>query len=287
MAPISIHLRARQKDRDAVVDALSGAFAEGQITPKEHEKRVGVALRSASVSVLRNQLLDLQIPDEHPASKLAARAQPPVQAQPPTPSARTTWTRKAKVALAAPVVGAALLFGGFQLFGAEDDPPEPAVLSAAGFETLVADVEQEFGSTEVLSVEADENSVTVLIPSDTGSGRYERYSYRSGTGFSQGLGGNLGADDFDLIDLGELDSEALMGNIDDARTDLGVVEVSKVAVNVADAYWSTTFAQEFGDGDIPAHVGIEVSNEFSESAWLATDLAGDKILGSQPFEPAK
>ena len=37
-------LRAKDSDRDAVIDALNGAFVEGQLDQTEHQRRVDLAL---------------------------------------------------------------------------------------------------------------------------------------------------------------------------------------------------------------------------------------------------
>ena len=282
--------RVKEADRDAVIEALTGALVDGQLTPEQHDKRVSAALRARRIGTLGRLLEGVQLADDHPVAPLVAVATfaPMKREIPEQPAAKRDkrWTTKAKIALCAPVVLAVALVVGFNL-GSDEPASPPDNLSVAGIEQLVADVEEEFGSTEVVSIEVTEDYVSVLVPSDSGEGRFERYSYRTDLGFSPGLGGTIKDIDLAVIDLADLDADVVMGRVEEARSDLGVEDVSEVRVVVSDTQQGTAFAQEFAGEDVPPHVEVDVSNDFQEAAWLATDLSGDQVLGQERYTSPK
>ncbi len=280
--------RVRQSDRDDVVDALSSAFADGQITAKDHERRVGTALRARRESVLTNLLRDIRLPDGHPARELV---EPPREATPVPPLRPRERRRLPGLAAGAGLAvagGVALLVvvGVVDTVTDDSGDPAPTVLSAQGIAKLVDDVDEEFGTTEVIAVDFKQTWADVLVPAEPGSGRYLRYTYSADDAFSESQGGTLGADDPALVDLADLDVEELMDNVEQARTDLGVDDVTEVTAIVTEAYGDSSFSTSFiADGeDAPPHVEIEVGNEFRETAWVATDLGGTRELARNDFE---
>jgi hypothetical protein len=192
--------RVRQSDRDDVVDALSSAFADGQITAKDHERRVGTALRARRDSVLTNLLRDIRLPDGHPARELV---EPPREAGPvPARERRRLPGLAAGVGLAV-AGGVALLVvvGIVDTVTDDSGDPAPTVLSAEGIEQFVDDIDEEFGTTEVIAVDFKQTWADVLVPAESGSGRYLRYTYSVDDSFSESQNGTLATDDPALVDL--------------------------------------------------------------------------------------
>lgn len=277
--------RARNRDRDRAIDALSLAYSDGQIGPEEHEARVARALAAVQLAELRPLIDDVQLPDSHPAAALlAAPPSPPTR----TPAPTTHGPGRSRVAWSVVAVGA-LLVGGAMVAGVGDSASESLDVrprTAAGLSLLIEDYEEEFGTTEAVQVELFEEYAAVLVPADGGDGRFVRYYYDD-DGFSEQEGGSA-ADAVDLVDLAAVDVDALVGNIDVARDTLEVEEPEIQRVVIADDYDPSLY-QALGDldfeSDVPAHVLIVVSNQFSEMGSLATDLGGDSILLDRPFEP--
>lgn len=290
--------RARDEDRDAVVDALGTAYSQGQIGPLEHEKRVGKALQAVRLVELERVVADLHLPEDHPALEAVHRARRTVPARfttpaPPAPRGMPRWQR-VLVGAAAVVGGAAVLLVGIGVVASVTDDaadePKPPVQTVEGMAELVEAVGEEFGSPEVIAAEIHDTWAYVLIPA--GGNRFERYTWsRDGEGFSRHQGGTVNDARPDLVDLADVDAEQLVENIERARAELGVEDVDDVQVTVTDAYGGTMLnvreelAADGADPDVPAHVEIAVSNDFGERATLATDLTGDRVLDRSPYEP--
>lgn len=286
------HKRPRGSDRDAVVDALGSAFADGQLTADEHEAKVAEALAVRNVGGLVRVLDDVQIPPGHAASNVVRVAQPkPVDAGTPTP-------RRASLVLAGVGVTLAALIGLTVVVGisanSSDDEPE-AMQTEQAFRALVEDVQDELGSTEVLAVQAYDTWAAVLVYTGDGSGRYDRYSYDPGDrdplDKQHGQGGTVAADDPRPVDLAEVDVDRLMQRLAEAREDLGVTGDLDVTVTVASGDFHDTqlrFEAEARAPErhepIPPHVQIRVGNGYQERGVLVTDLSGSEVLFRQAHE---
>lgn len=206
MTPTGGRTRARQSDRDAVVDALSAAYADGQIGADAHAVRVSSALAAGRVSDLVAVLGDLQVPPDHPAVRLLAPQVPDRRSHGP----RRRSGRWLAVLVAAGVVVVGVPVGILAL--ADDDEPrvpEP-MMTADAIETMVADIDTEFGTTEVVSVEMHRDFSYVMLPTDDGLPRHETWTYDPPGGFSDWPGGNLPEADPDLVDLSDLDAARLV-----------------------------------------------------------------------------
>ncbi|KQZ70279.1 DUF1707 domain-containing protein [Nocardioides sp. Root151] len=275
--------RARQSDRDAVVDALSGAFADGQIDAADHDRMVSSALRADRLDSLVAVLDEVQVPERHPANALVTKVQAPAVRRTPGHSRAAT-------------VGAtvAVLVGGFVallvvvgLMDRDDEPGDEPVLTATALEALVADVEDDLGTTEVLAVETHGTYADVLVPTDEGRGRFDRYSYDPGADdtLTESTGGRVGTADPELVDLADVDLDRLLENVEEAGSDLGVDGAQEFTVTIASGDWgsSLTYAPEFEGKELPPHVEISVSNDYMESGRLVTDLSGAKVLLRAPF----
>mgnify|MGYP001163272665 CR=1 FL=1 len=274
--------RTRQSDRDVVLDALGAAYADGQIDEHEHGLRVSRALRAVELQTLRAQIYDLQIPDDHPAHHLMDGEHVPARSSTPVPRRKgiSRWWYAAGAAGVAAAVGI-----GVASTGSEGDADELDLLTVECLEELVEDVEDEFGSSEVVAVELHDTWAWVYVPADGGGSRYDLYTY-SEDGFSQHQGGSLAADAPALVDLEDVDLERLVANIEDAPARLGIDGPVEAVVQVTDDYPSTDFAAAaYGNpAEAPPHVEIELTNDYMETASVTTDLDGRRILHEEPFE---
>jgi hypothetical protein len=273
--------RTRLSDRDQVIDALGAAYADGQIDEHEHELRVARALRSVEMQTLRAQIHDLQVPDDHPAAALLARRDEPEVA--PAVTGRTERRSRRWVAIPVAVLVAGIGVGVAVDSSNDDADDKLDLLTVACLQDLVADVEEEFGSSEVVSVELHDTWAYVLVPTGDG-GRYERYTY-SEDGFNQHQGGSLAEADPDLVTLSDLDLARLVDHVDQAPERLGMDGELETVVYVTDSYYSTDYSTVvLGTENVPPHLEISLTNEFMEQASMATDLAGRRILDEQPLE---
>ena len=215
----SIRRRARQRDRDQTIDALAIAFSEDQLSAKEHEARVARAIKAVQLSSLATQLKDLQLPPSHPAAKIVKQAsQPPATTATRTPQLRSRGTpmepaRRRRWLIGLGVAGA--LVAGATAVGAIDDSQEPPDFKAeevASMQRLVDDYQDEFGTSETLQLTVYDDYADVLVPNDSGPGRFDRYHYGD-DGFTKQERGGVSTDSgHDLVDLESLDVDQLVAN---------------------------------------------------------------------------
>lgn len=298
--------RARTADRDRVVEAITQAYVDGQINDAAREERITRALTSTTLDGLRPLVADLQVPSHLQLPEAVHPKPAPPQRRTTTPATgrpkswRESWERlrqaplRERVLLA--VVGSTLVgLTGYAFVMAAigtDAPTHPDMTSVAGIEQMIDAVEQEFGTTEVLEVEAHDTWAHVYVPVDE-SARYRIYTYGWDDGqpaFSDaGQGGTTAEADPDFVDLAALDVEQLVENIDEAPADLGMEGELEIVVNITDELMSTDFgvgeAFAMGEEDAPAHVEIGLRNEFNEKASITTNLAGTEVLAEHPYEP--
>lgn len=295
--------RARTTDRELAVEAITLAYVDGQIGAADRDERVSRALTTSSLDGLRPLLADLQVPS-HVRLPEPDGAKASAPARVASKRGRSySWaesrlrfqqaSRWEKTVLLAAVVGGPLALLAAVAVGADDQPAAIDLHSAPGIEQLVDDVEDEFGSTQVLEVELHDTWARVFVPIE-GTARYRHYTYGNSdarftdTEFSDsGQGGTTEDAAPDLIDLAALDAARLAGNIEQARLDLGVEGDVDVMVTLADERMATDFSARgrfaSGERDMPAHVEISLVNEFFEEASLTTDLSGQE-LGREPRE---
>jgi len=267
--------RARSRDREQVLDALSIAFSESQIGSDERERRVTAALGAGGLDELRGLISDLQLPDEHPAADLVRVPQP----ETPQPKGR-------RKALALGAAGLAGIVGLFVVagFGSDQEPEDVRPLTAAGFERFVDDYRAEFDTTEAVQVEVMEEYVSVHVPVAGGDGRWRSYYYDD-DGFTPNSGGTA-PEGTATVDLVDVDADRLVENQQTALETLDVEDPEVMRVVIADDYDASLYLTLSGqdlDAEVPPHVQIFVSNEFNEQASLATDLAGTEVLQEDPF----
>lgn len=257
--------RARNADRDQAVDLLNAGYADGRLTATEREDRVGRALAAKTLGDLAQVTSDLET---EPAST------------PTTVEREGLWRRtprRTKLVLAGIVL--ATVVGGTAVEFLDDDGGSVAVqqdasyavpASADGVADLIAAQEAEFGTTKSYGISLQRDLTTLDVPSDDGRARFRSWRPLEEGGFEPG-GEVRGAGEYREFDLADVDVAALRSNIATAREELGVPEPSYLVLVV----------QHWAEDEQP-RVVISVVNEFDESGYLVTDLAGSE-LGREAF----
>lgn len=265
-----------------MTDALALAFAEDQISVEERERRVASALHAGRLQQLADLVADLQLPADHPATRLL-----PVGAHAAAGTAGTAgtgWGRGPKVALAVAGTLGVLAVVGAVVDGA-DEERDVRPMTADGYRLFVAEYDEKFGSTEAYRAELLEEYVSVVVPVDGGEGRYRNY-YWDDDGFSYADNGGTVPEGAVTLDLADVDADRLVENLERALDSLQVEDPEPGRVIVDDAFDPGYYRAVNGLGyraPVPPHVQITVTNEFSEQGSLATDLSGDEVLATTPF----
>ncbi|QIX26788.1 DUF1707 domain-containing protein [Nocardioides sp. JQ2195] len=250
------------------MDALSAAYADGQISGQEHERRVHEAIRADQVSELVALVDDLQLA-EGPVRNLMVSA---ARVREPTPAWKVIARAFGVVAVTAAVITATAVWS-------SDDPTERLDMrTEQNLDRMVEVVDEEFGSTEVVSAEIGESNTAVRVP--VGEGRSEVW-YFSRQGLEKYDAGNGRLpEDLGLVDLAGLDRARLLDNLEWASKNLGLDEVESVSIEIAPG----PVPDSWRDGGVPAtdgHVWIRVWSPYDEVGLMFTDLAGN-ILVRQP-----
>lgn len=152
-------------------------------------------------------------------------------------------------------------------------PPPPGAsftLDAAGVKGFLADYRKRFGTTKVVDLALYSDYAIVRVPV-AGGKRHSGWRYADSRFLEFGPT-TANFPGTAVLDVGRLDVPALVRNLTRAQKTLGVekAKVSHVLVS---------FRPDF---DAAPNVAIYVSNEFSESGYLATTLSG-RIVRSYPF----
>lgn len=259
--------RARTADRERVVEALTTAYVEGQLDEAEREERVGRALTAERLEELRPLLTDLQLPQHLrlPEPVGAPRPVPALRAR-PSPTMRRPWESTPtwmKVLLGVLAVG--MTAGIVRGIVTEHADPAP-ILTPAGIERLTDEVDDTFGTTEVVEADLSDDRALVTLVTDDGV-HSETFSWNGEEFFLNYRGG---LPEGQLVDLAEVDPAGLVGQLESVRSDLGVEDASTVSVNVGDPPAG------------PPRLRFEVANEFRETASMETDLSGEEVLSRSP-----
>ena len=277
-------LRAKDSDREAVVEVLNGAFVEGQLDPEEHQRRVDVALAAPTVGSLSVLTADLQLSGEVFRDLSAKGLVPHVPAASPTGTTAPTgapepvptklvWAKGRLVALAVVVlliagncVGNAVISGDRADDSGFADPiglgQSGLVLDEAFLDDFITSYEARFNTTEVVSVESEEEGLLVIVPV-VGQAPGTAYSYEEGV-FTKVPG--TGAADDRTVDLADLDTAAIAGLPDQAVEELGVDDPEQVDLLI---------------GQTRAGPGVEVSVTGDDGvATMTTDMGGQVTSSS-------
>jgi len=260
-------LRASDADRDACIETLNAAFADGRLTDAERTLRVGRALTAVTRRDLAGLLGDLE-PRPAPASSSVADP------------AGDRRTRGLLLVVLAAVVLVGFAIAGVLSAGTSEgeaggpaetvDVVDPVASPAAselhtvdGYRTFVEAVREKFGSSTVVEAVLYPDYASVTVPVDGSPNRVERWYYR--TGFDDNTVQRSTRSSSEQVDVD-------LADVDAARLVEHLVEAPK-ALNVAD---STNRYAIIGRQPAGADVGyaIYVSNEYSESGYWRFTLDG-------------
>lgn len=204
--------RARDKDRDAAIEVVEAAWADGQIVEMDRDKRVEELLRAHTLAEIDMLTRDLQ-PAAAPAHDPVPEPVPVVDYGPPlvpdgpaptsladfsiAPGAAARVAKLPKVLFLIPAVAvlvvvvgivAALLVGtsgdvddfSFESPEVAVEQPVGEVLTVEGYDDLVAAVVEQSGRSQVFDAVLYPSYAVVSIPADATSEREESF-YWDGT----------------------------------------------------------------------------------------------------------
>ena len=170
------------------------------------------------------------------------------------------------VVVAALGIAGWLALSGANVFGLG----QPKMWTVSGLEAFVDDIDDEFGTTEVVEAYLAENFATVEVPVDGDASRTITYKYDGG--FTESRKGTRPADESEgLIDLRELDAETTLALLPDAPAMVGLPdgEVSAILIMLA-------YGPDSDVADVP-EVSVHVETEFGETGSVRADLSGDVV----------
>jgi hypothetical protein len=283
--------RASDADRDACVEDIESAFADGRITDAERESRTQSALQAKTLPELSALVADLR---PQPKSSSSPRVPPPPEfhelpSLTPDPPAHVISPGALRALLIVVVIGAFTALGIWVFAGTGDhgDPPattfptlpatsaptitpNPPVLkgklalhTAAGFTKFVALTKTKFGTTLVESAALYPDYASVNIATAANPRHTERWYFAKGYEGEPSKGTiSVGTP---LIDIARVDTAALVDAIHRSPSVLGVENVD-----------TTYVILESWEGK-PA-MAIYVSNEFHETGYWVFSLSGKEIF---------
>jgi len=271
--------RARDADRDRYVDLIEAAYVDGQLGAEDRELRVSRALAAETIAELETLTRDLQ--------RDALPAPAPVV---PRRRGRTVAALAAAAAGVVVLAGAGLLLASpsqpetvwptIEAEVAEQPAPPPPAQSAAPdvepFEMTPAQVrrfldshEEEFGTLDTFEAGFYPTRVGVQVPVRGSRARMERWSYDGAWTQDTEARRVVGAEG--TIDLARLDVGRLFANIRRAERTLAV-QGGRLTHVLVDTWTDGT-----------PTVNIHVGNEYDETGYLKTTLAGD-VVRAFPYD---
>ena len=295
--------RARDKDRDAAIEIVEAAWADGQIIDADRDRRVEELLRAQTLAEIRMLTHDLQVPDpSSPVAAVAAVAQvapvAPVHANPYASRSGYATLEQVKaarprsgagcglvvlmlviaifgVAVAAVVGIASTIDDGFDTVLDTDtsvrSTPLPGerpdegvnVLSERGYRDLLDDVEATTGSTEAFEAVLYPGYAVVYLPVDPNSQRHALWYWN---GVMDDLD-SRGTSSYTRFDLAEVDMLVVVRLVKRVR---GLVEDPTLFYAIVRA----------PDPETGEAISVYASNEYVESAFLLATLDGRVVYNS-------
>ena len=254
--------RARDKDRDAAIEVVEAAWADGQIVEADRDKRVEELLRAQTLAEVRMLVHDLQPPAHAPvtASTPLAASEPPYatleQVHATTPPGGKVSRAVLVVPLVVVAVIAVVIIGAVVAIvgaidasqgglGGSDEPAD--VLSVEGYADLLAAIEEETGSTVAFSAVLYPTYASVELPVDRTTQR-EEYWYWDGRELTNNDVKSTSS--FERTDLSRVDPAVLVdlvgqvqGKLDDATTWYAIVRAPDDDRAVMWAYASNEYGE--------------------------------------------
>lgn len=284
--------RARDKDRDAAIEIVEAAWADGQIVEADRDHRVESLLQAHTLAEVQMIVHDLQPPSPSPSAASSEPVPSPVpvpadlygasDASAPYPTLAQVTASAPKPTRAVPFVvlavvvailgaGAAGLVaavssitsgGSDSVTGSEDTARVVNVFSDGGFGELLSDIKAVNGSTEAFEAVLYPTYAVVYLPVDDTS---RRYSYWYWNGVLDDLD-SKGTSTYERYDLADVDPAVVVRLVKRAR---GLVDEP--------TSWYAIVRAPEEDG---AAIWAYASNEYSESEYVGATLEGKVVYDS-------
>jgi hypothetical protein len=259
---IDANKKARDADRDAAIEVVEGAFADGQITGPDRDLRVERLLQAGTVGEVQMLVRALQ----PGVSRLAALAPQP----PASPSGR--GLRKVVVIVAVvfaiftvlSVVFPLLVINSIDTFESSGTSgtsgEELELLTAEGYDGLVAAVAEKTGSATVFGATIYPGYAVVDVPVDARSQRSFGYYYDGGWSDWTGSGTAPG----DRLELDQIDGATVEGLVREVEQLVQDPAASYVIVNAR-------------GGEDGVCLSAYAMNEYDETAYLDATCSGKVV----------
>jgi hypothetical protein len=270
-------LRARDEDRNAAQDALAAAYADGQLSREEYDRRSTAALTAVSVADLAGLTSDLQ-DDPDKATQLVH-----------LPSARRVLPVIFVAALlVAGYVGVSTLMnndGARNVFtsnstgsgasdpGSASDPPlllpgEQHLLTDDGFTNLVAAMRDKFGTAKVAGAVIYPGYASLSVPHREDP--HKLFNYYFDGFFDDPTAGGTRDVKTPLVDLGKVDAVAMARLVRQAPQALGLMRPE-----------TEYLIFDLGGSSHKPHMSVYVSDGY-DSGYIVATLAGEVVDSYAP-----
>lgn len=270
--------RARDADRDAAIEVVESAYADGQISQPDYDLRVDRLLRAHTVGEVQQLVGDLRRdPDEQVTDVVEAVtgdsvAPPPSVRRPtPTPGAGPHLGRVLGV-VATVVIGGILVavLLPFWLLSRGDDGvatgpvglgDKVSLVTAEGYDVFTQALEEQTGSREAFSVVLYPGYAVVDVPVDASSQR--EFSWYFNGDWSEFAGAGTSTDERFSVD--QVDGSVIADGV--ARARAGVEDPT--------SWYAIVTAPDPDTGG--ACVAAYASNEFQESSHVRLRCDGSLV----------
>lgn len=258
---VDAHKKARDADRDAAIEVVETAYADGQISRPDYDLRTDRVLRAETVGELQMLVQDLQVTvDVLPA---------------PTPARSTSSVSPRAVKLVLAAVAAVIALGlvvPLVLVGRVDSVQEGAIsapvplaetsdlTTAQGYNRLVQEIEAKTGSTTVFNAVVYPGYAVIEVPVDAESQR--SYGWYYDGEWDEWTG--TGKADEDRFELDEVSGRTVGSLVKEARGLVEDPDTSYVIVN------SQGRAED-------VCLSAYASNEYGETAYLDARCDGTVV----------
>lgn len=254
------------------MEVIAAAHGDGQLTLEEYQERVAGVREADSAPQMERWTHDLQTPDPTWQESMRAGVARGVRRVAGWLHAgRAAWGARSRVARAVAIVLTMVVIGSLVWMVrniAEDADGSTSGLTS-GLDDFREAYEQEFLATEVSALQIDSDYVRFEVLVESDPPRSQVWAWQDGS-FDEvgGVSGTVPG----VVDLAEIDVDAVDDALDAALPDLGVSDPSQVTTIIRPAA-----------GSDRQQVTLVVRNEFDESGRLVLDLDGAEIR-REPFE---
>lgn len=270
-------LRARDEDRNAAEDALAAAYADGQLTREEYDRRSTAALTAVSVADLAGLTADLQ-GDPDKATQLVHLPSP----------RRVVLVVFVAALLVAGYVGLSALLNndgvrnvitssatgsGRSEPGSATDPPlvlsgEQHLLTEDGFTNLVAAMRDKFGTAKVANAVIYPGYASLSVPHR--GDPHKLFDYYFDGYFDDPTAGSTRDVKTPLVNIGKVDAAAMARLVRQAPHALGLPR-PKTEYLIFDLRGSA----------YKPHMSVYVSDGY-DSGYIVATLAGEVVDSYAP-----